>query len=421
MSSLAILGGNPLLEEPQTRWTWPPDGNGSRQAIAAYVSRGDTFSPRGSEGVIGECEQALADRNGLPLALLCSSGTMALYCAFAALGLGTGDELICPAVTFHATASPALHLGTRVVLVDVDPETGNLDLDAAAAAISPRTAALVTNAMWGHPLEQEAVRTFCDRHGIAWIEDVSHAHFAVWKGSMVGTWGDVACMSLGAEKILTGGLAGALLTRHRDVFERAVLTGNYLFRSHQAPKGDICDPALAPFGRSGYGLKLSCHPLAAVAILHQVRHCLDGWIAERNASLRELREGLGGLEGLHVPPIRSGVESLGGWYGFKPWVDTKRLGISRERLSEALAAEGVEIKAAGSPGLHRLGIFSGLPLANGRTPQEAPYSPEEFSAAETYHAGLLSVPTCTGRRDAQRKDEIIAAFHKVWEHLDELR
>lgn len=419
MPTLAMCGGKPLCARPQPRWSWPPPDGAGRQAIADYLNAGGTLSPRGAEGVIGECEHALALRSGLPFTLLCSSGTMALYSAFAALGLGPGDELICPAVTFHATATPALHLGVHVVLADVDPETGNLDVDAAGAAVTPRTAALVTNAMWGHPLEQEAVRAFCDKHGLAWIEDVSHAHFAIWHGRQVGTWGDVACMSLGAEKMLTGGLGGALLTRRRDVFEKAVLTGNYLFRSRQAPGGDIGAPELAPYARTGYGLKLSCHPLAAVAILHQMRHHLDRWIAERDASLRTLRANLDGLPGLRVPPIREGVDSLGGWYGFKPWIDAAHLGLTRDRVAEALTAEGLEVDVASSPGLHTLGVFAGVPLANGRTPQ--PPVTGEFPNADRYHSGLLSVPTGTGARDAQRLVELTAGFHKVWESLDELR
>lgn len=419
MPHLAIAGGPPLLPRPQSAWHWPPPDSGDREAIAAYLAAGGPLSPRGAEGVIGACEAALAARSGRRHALLCASGTMALYSAFAALGLGPGDELICPAVTFHATASPALHLGVRVVLVDVEPDTGNIDPAALAAAITPRTAAVVTNAMWGHPVEQEAVRALCDRHGLAWVEDISHAHFAVWRGRQVGSFGDIACMSLGAEKLITGGLGGALLTDRRELFEKAVLVGNYLYRSRQAADGgDISDAALAPLARTGYGLKLSCHPLAAAVILHQLQHHADRWIAERDASLRRLRDDLAGLPGLRPPPIRAGVDSLGGWYGFKPWVDTAALGVPLATIVAALQAEGIEVSAAGSPPLTRLPLFTGFPLPTGRSPQpeQIPHCPN----ALRYHGGLLSLPTCTGARDEERRQQIVAAFRKVWAHLDEL-
>lgn len=419
MPHLAIAGGQPLLARRQQRWSWPPLDDGSRDAIADYLRDGGTLTPRGAEGILGRCETKLAERVGVPHAVLCSSGTMALYSAFAAVGLGPGDELICPAVTFHATGTPALHLGARVVLADVEADTGNILPSAISAAITPRTKAVVTNAMWGHPVAQEEIRTICDRKGLAWIEDISHAHFASWNGRQVGTWGDIACMSLGAEKIVSGGLGGAVLTRRRDLFEAVVLTGHYLYRSRQeAQGGDVRDPRLAPVARTGYGLKLGCHPLSAVAILHQLEHRIDGWIADRDRSLRALRADLNGLMGLVVPPIRDGVTSMGGWYGFKPWIDRTVHGRSRESIAAALTAEGVEADPAGSPGLHALAIFRGHPLANGRTPQLSDLG--TFSQADNYHSGLLSLPTCTGERDEERRRQLVAAFRKVWEHLDEV-
>ncbi|MCS6970151.1 MAG: aminotransferase class I/II-fold pyridoxal phosphate-dependent enzyme [Planctomycetota bacterium] len=419
MPHLAIAGGPPLLPQPQPRWRWPPPDDGTHHAIASYLAAHGPLSPRGAEGIIGECEVALATRFGCTHALLCASGTMALYSAFAALGIAPGDEVLCPAITFHATATPLLHLGARVVLVDVEPDTGNIDPAALAAAITPRTVAVVTNAMWGHPVEQEAVRACCDRHRLAWVEDVSHAHGAIWHGRQVGTWGDICCMSLGAEKMLTGGLGGALLTSRRDLYERAVLVGNYLFRSRQRTDGgDISDPRFAPLARTGYGLKLSCHPLAAVVIRHQLTHHFETWIAERHASLQALRRDLADLPGLQPPTIRAGVESMGAWYGFKPWIDSQSLGLSRQRIVAALQAEGIDIDVASSPPLHHLALFNGFPLPNGRTPQTAPLG--SFPAAERYASGLLSVPTYTGARDEQRRRELVAAFRKVWEHLDEI-
>lgn len=420
MPHLALSGGTPLYSERLPPWSWPPEDSGDREAVQAYVAKHPRLSVKGDKGVIAECEAELANRTGLPYTLLCSSGTMALYSAYFALDLGPGDELICPAVTFHATASPALHLGAKVVLVDVEEDTGNIDLQALTAAITARTKAVVTNAMWGHPVEQEQVRQICDRYHLAWVEDISHAHFAIWNGRQVGTWGDIACMSLGAEKIITGGVGGALLTRKGDLYERAVLLGHYLFRSRQvADGGDITDPKYRPLSRTGYGLKLLCHPVAAAVILHQLRNRADMWIQERDRSLRKLREALSGLEGVRVPPIRPGVNSMGGWYGFKVWIDTMRTGLTRETIAAAIRAEGAEVDPAGSPGLHTLALFHDPTLPVGRF-EKAPLR-GTFPATERYHSGLLSLPTCTGSRDDAVLERLVRCFHKVWEYMDELR
>jgi len=341
---------------------------------------------------------------------------MALYAAFFAVGIGPGDELICPTITFHATATPAFHLGAKVVLVDVDEETACIDPQALEAAITPRTVALVTNAQWGHPVDQEEIRRICKCHGLAWIEDISHAHGASWKDRQVGTWGDLACMSLGAEKMLTGGMAGVLFGTRDDLIDRAVLLTHYLHRSTR----DIRTPGFEALARTGYGLKLGAHPLAAVVVLDQLQAHFATWVAQRTDSLRRLQAGLDGLDGLRPPVIRQEVTSMGGWYGFKPWVDFETLRVSKESLVSARRAEGVEVDPPGSPPLHRLPLFSDPTLCVGKWPK-ADLHLRTFPSAERYSAGTLSLPTLTGPRDEERLHTTIEGFHKVWQHLDRLR
>ena len=413
--TLAINGGSPVAKLPPS-WRWPPQSYNPKHAIDRYLDEGGSLTPKGRDGVIAECEDALCARFNQPRAILCSSGTMALYAAFFAVGLEPGDELICPTITFHATATPALHLGVKVVLVDVDMETGCIDPSALAAAITPRTRAVVTNAQWGHPVDQETIRAVCDRHGLAWIEDISHAHGAAWKGQQVGTWGDLACASLGAEKILSGGMGGVLFGRKDDLVDRAVLLTHYLFRSRH----DVRTPGFEPLSRTGYGLKLGIHPLAAVVVLDQMRHHFDNWINQRRDSLMRLRDLLSSLPGLVPPPIRDGVTSMGGWYGFKPFVDCQAIGIQRSILVQALRAEGIEVEEPGSPPLHTLPLFDPQRFAVGPWPK-AYLDPGAFSAADRYSSGTLSVPTFTGPDDELRLKNTVAAFHKIWSNLDALR
>ena len=398
-------------DHPQP-WRWPPPDYDPLPAIQRYMSGGGSLTPKGRDGVIAACEDALCRRFDQPRAILMSSGTMALYSAFFAIGLKPGDEIICPTVTFHATATPALHLGAKVVLVDVDPETGCIDPDAAAAAVTPRTTAIVTNAQWGHPVDQEAIAAICQRHRLAWVEDISHAHGASWNGRQVGTWGDLACASLGAEKMLTGGMGGVLMGRHDDLVDRAVLCSHYLFRS----KTDIRTPGHEGLARTGYGLKLGIHPIAAVVILDQLENHFDRWLAERDDSLRRLRQGLSGLAGLRPPVIRPEVTSMGAWYGFKPWIDTKALGISREQLVTRLQTHGIEVDAPGSPPLHQLPLFdpARYPICDWA---KAPLDPDAFPGATSYSGGILSLPTLTGPLDGSRLERTSKAFKNVWVDL----
>jgi len=388
-------------------WTWPPRDYSPQEAIDRYLKNGGSLTPKGREGIVGECEDALCRRFDQPRAVLCCSGTMALYAAFFAVDLGPGDELICPTITFHATASPALRLGASVVLVDVDEETACIDPAALEAVISPRTKAVVTNAQWGHPVEQDRIRAICDRNGLAWIEDISHAHGATWNGRQVGTWGDLACMSLGAEKMLAGGMAGVLFGKRDDLVDRAVLVTHYLHRSAK----DIRTPGFEPLARTGYGLKLGVHPLAAVVVLDQLQNHFDRWVAERNDSLSRMMKRLSGLPGLRPPVVRPEVTSMGGWYGFKPWVDFEKLGITREALVENFHALGLEVDVPGSPPLHDFPLFSEArwnPVANS-------IGSDHLTSAKSYSAGILSLPTFTGSRDESGLLEMILAFHRVWQ------
>jgi len=397
------------------KWKWPPPSYDPLPAISRYLAEGGSITPKGRDGVIAECEDVLCARFDQPRAILLSSGTAALHTAFFAIGLEPGDEIICPTVTFHATATPALHFGAKVVLVDVDPETGCIDPLAAAAAVSSRTKAIVTNAQWGHPVDQDAIRALCDRHHLAWVEDISHAHGASWRGQQVGTWGDLACASLGAEKMLTGGMGGVLMGRRDDLMDRAVLFSHYLFRSKQ----DIRTPGFEDLGRTGYGLKLGIHPLAAVVVLDQLRNHFDDWLEQRRDSLVQLREGLSGLPGLVPPVIRPEVTSMGAWYGFKPWVDCERLGIRRCDLVRTLQAEGIEVDEPGSPSLHELALFDPTRFPVGPWPKAA-LDPERFPSAKRYNAGTLSLPTLTGSLDEARLENTVRAFSNVWKNFDKI-
>jgi len=413
---LAIFGGTPVLNKPLPHWSWPPRYPGMGQVIKDYIDGGSPLSIQGRDGVLAACEDVLKRRLNRRHAIACSSGTMAIYSGYFAIGIQPGDEVICTTVTYHATATPALHFGAKVVLVDVESDTGNIDVGAVADAISPRTRAVASNAMWGHPVQQSALRELCDKSGIAWMEDFSHAHFAEYEGRPVGSWGDVACASLQGNKFVSGGEAGLLVTDSDEIHDRAVLLGHNLKRSLTC----VVNPEYRPIGRSGYGLKLRCHPLAAALIYDQLIHHVDRWIVQRRESLNFLSRALSSLDELRPPVIRDYVTSMGAWYGYKPWVDWSALGVSRDRVVQALQAENLDVDIPGSPPLHDMALFDpdrfeihGFEKFDNRA--------QKFPNAESYAAGILSLPTFTGPQDETGLKSMIEGFHKVWANMDELR
>ena len=267
------------------------------------------------------------------------------------------------------------------------------------------------------PVEQDQILEICRQNGIFWIEDISHAHGASWNGRQVGTWGDLACMSLGTEKILTGGVGGAVLGRNDDLVDRAVLFSHCIYRS----RDDVRNTRYRALSRTGFGLKLDIHPLSAVLIYDQLQNYFDTWVTQRHDSLYSLIEGLSGLPGLRPPAIADGVTSMGGWYGFKPWLDTQQIGVSREIIVKALQAEGISVKVPGSVPLHKLPILDKDRFPDGPWDNEISSPTSRLVNADKYWAGTLSLPTFTGPSDERQLQDTITAFHKVWDGLYALR
>lgn len=416
MDTLALDGGSPVVTEPLPHFRWPPAVPGLGQVVARYIDEGEPLSIVDRAGVIAAVEDRLAALHDRRHALLVSSGTMALYSAFFGLGIEQGDEVISTVYSFHATASPLLHLGAEVVFCDVEPDTGNLAVDRLAELVTGRTRAVVTNDQWGHPVDKQRLAELCASHGLTWVEDCSHAHFAEYRGRRVGTFADVAVLSLQGNKLLTGGEGGVLLTDDTAVYERATLLGHGLARSEHC----VADPRWREIRRTGFGLKLRAHPLAAVILLHLLdHHCFD-WIAARAETLAHFTRGL--VATGHVQPMarRDYVTSMGAHYGFKPRVDFAALGVSREALVRALAAEGLDVSIPGSPPFHRLALFEA-----GRFPinrfAKADNAARAFPGADAYCGSILSLPTFTFQEQWPLVERYVEAFDKVFRHLEELR
>jgi perosamine synthetase len=170
---------------------------------------------------IDEFEAGFARYCGTEYALTVSNGTTGLHLALEALGIGQGDEVIVPDLTFVATANAVAYTGAKPVLADVDPDTLCLDIASVKSLLSPRTRAIMPVHLYGHPADMDALNAIADARGIAVIEDAAEAHGAEYKGKRVGNLGKCAVFSFYGNKVITTGEGGMLTTNDRELYQRA--------------------------------------------------------------------------------------------------------------------------------------------------------------------------------------------------------
>jgi dTDP-4-amino-4,6-dideoxygalactose transaminase len=170
--------------------------------------------------LVEDFEAALEKVVGAPC-ISVSSGTAALHCAYAAIGLQPGDEIITPPITFIATQATAAFFGAKIVFADIQPDTANIDPQAVEAAITPRTKAIVAVDYAGHPADLDELRAIADKHKIYLIEDAAHSIGSVYKGRPVGSIADITTFSFFPTKNLTTGEGGAIASIHPELLEKA--------------------------------------------------------------------------------------------------------------------------------------------------------------------------------------------------------
>ena len=213
---LAVDGGTPLRTAPFPSWPISDEREENHLMDVLRTRKWSVFS--GDK--VKTFQERFASYQNARFATCVPNGTLALLAAFMAVGIGPGDEVIAPAYTFIASISPALLLGAKLVLVDIDPNTYTLDPNLTAEAITSRTKAIVPVHLAGHPADLDALLEIAREHGLRLIEDACQAWGAEWKGERVGALGDLGAFSFQLGKNLTAGEGGALVTNDTDLHER---------------------------------------------------------------------------------------------------------------------------------------------------------------------------------------------------------
>ncbi|OHE77569.1 MAG: hypothetical protein A2107_03900 [Verrucomicrobia bacterium GWF2_62_7] len=337
---------------------------------------------------------------GLKYAITVCNGTASLYSAFFGLKVGPGDEVICPTYTWISTIGPVPLLGARPVFAESVRDSITIDPDDIRRRITKRTKAIVVVHLWGWPCDMDAIMAISRETGIPVVEDCSHAHGAHYKGRVVGSIGHVGCWSLQGTKPLSAGEAGIIATNDTEIFDRACLLGQV----NRMVGMDLVTNRYQHLQPLGTGMKFRAHPLGVgiASIQHKKLAALN---KRRGRYVEQVEAGLAGVPCLK--PIATAPGSKrGGYYGFPVLYDPAALSdVPREKLIEAINAEGVPVSAGFYELLHRLPYFrDGFDLfGNGRGPIcksdsanfDGPwlgYKHGDFPVTETMHARLLFLP-----------------------------
>ena len=223
MEKLALLGGEPVIrEKPQSLFAWPIMTDEDK-AAAMDVVENNKFS---GTDITEKFQEEFAAWQGRKYAIAYCNGTASLTSAMFAIGLGRGDEIVCPTKTYWGSVSQAINFGASAVFCNIN-EMLSMDPDDLERCITPRTKAIVVVHYYGYPCDMDRIMAIARKHNLYVIEDVSHAQGGLYKGKKLGTFGDIAAMSLMSGKSFAAGELGILVTDDRSLYERAMAFGHY--------------------------------------------------------------------------------------------------------------------------------------------------------------------------------------------------
>ena len=335
MANLAILGGKRVVPENEPLYVapWPPRNEATAERLKeVYMSGKWSFNSPMEQ----EFEQEYAKYHGAKYGIFMANGTTTLECSLAALGVGPGDEVIVPALTWMATAMAANYVGAVPVFVDIDPANLCMDPAKLEKAITPRTKAIIPVHVYGSTADLEKILAIADKHGIPVVEDCAHMQGGFWNGRGVGSWGKIGSFSFQQSKTMASGEGGICITSDEEL-ARKIYVLKHIGYARGLKQGEA---VRAPEG-------LICHnyratAFQAVILLEQLkglRQLIDTYVA----NVKILTDAVAGIPGMRIQaPGR--LSNPQGYYSFHFIFDGEEFeDIPKGIINEACAAEGFSI------------------------------------------------------------------------------
>ena len=316
--------------------------------------RTNWISSRGE--YIEKYERSFADFCGLKYAIATTSGTSALHLSLLALNINSGDEIIVPTFTMAATIFSILYVGAKPVLVDSEPDTFNIDPNKIERLITKKTRAILAVHLYGHPCEMNCLVDIARRNRLFLIEDAAEAHGAEYGGRKVGTFGIISAFSFYANKIITTGEGGMVVTDNKKLAKRVAVLKDMAFN----PRKRFIHNYL------GYNYRMT-NIQAAIGLAQMKK--INEFIERRRRNAVRYGQLLKDIPGITLPVERANVKNVYWMYAI---LVNKEFGMSKDLLRQRLKVNGIEtrdffIPTHKQPFFRKLGIFvkEDFPIADG--------------------------------------------------------
>lgn len=317
---------------------------------------------------IGEFEEKFAHYCGCEYGVSTTSGTTALHLALAALRIGKGDEVIVPTFTMIASVFAIIYTGAKPVLVDAEPETWNIDVTGIEEKITRQTKAIMPVHIYGHPCDMAPIMDLARRYGLAVVEDAAEAHGAEYRGRRAGGIGDVGCFSFYANKIITTGEGGMVVTNDAEIAARARSLKDLAFsRERRYLHGEMA-----------FNYRMT-NIQAAIGLAQFER--IDELVGRRRNNAHLYNDLLRSVAGVRTPVEKEWARNV--YWMYSVLVEDPR--ASRDGLMKGLYDMGVETRSFFIP-MHQQPVFTGMNLFQG----------ERYPVAEHLSEVGLYLPSSSG-------------------------
>jgi dTDP-4-amino-4,6-dideoxygalactose transaminase len=403
MTTLAILGGDPVRRAPFSRWPQylPADAARIQEVLESGHWGGFPVPSRYS----AEFAEKFAELHGARYALTIANGTIALIAALQAAGMRFGDEVIVPAYTWDGTATAVLFAGGIPIFADVDPDTYCLDVASAARVITPRTRAVIPVHLAMRFTDMNALLALARTHHLKIIEDCAHAHGGCFEGHGAGSLGDLGCFSFQESKLMTAGEGGIVVTSDLSHFE-------HLQSQVNCGRASLTDQYQQRVLGSNYRMT----EWQAAILLGQLEMLPD--LAQKRArAAQRLSEALSSTDGVRPLPPQPGITRETNYcYVFQ----YRNQRVRRDLFCAALEAEGIPCDGRFYEPVYRSPLFCASPEISPQL-RDTDYAKVHCPVAEraAYHEAVW-LPQFLLIGEDRDVEDIAEAIAKVLRHTDEL-